>query len=320
MLTVICNGKDITGMIAKVEWSGQGAEVARKCDLTYANAPYDPNVKDLPSPQAGDYVTVTDSEDGELFYGRVEGSEKGSTYGTLTANCIEDSQFLVKSKVKYSFTNKTPEEITALILKDFEFPVGNLASTGVNIKSFVADGTTIYDAIKNAYAEATKQTHEYYLLTMRGRALNVEVSGSRVTSYKISEKTNITESHYSEKTDSVINKVVIYDQKGDRVGEVTNAGSMGKYGTYQEIYKATDNDKDVKTAASAMLKDPEQSLSVSALGDNSCTSGCGIILEDSATEQYGLYWIKNDTHTYENGNHTMQLELSFKKITSGDTT
>lgn len=317
MISVICNSNDITGMVSKVDWSGEGLEVARKCDITYANAPYDPNVKDLPAPKAGDYITVTD--DGtELFYGRVTGAEKSSSYGTITANCVEDSQLLCNCKVKYSFTNKTAEEITALILADYEFSAGELASTGINIKSFVADKISIYDAIMNAYKEAAKQTHESYLVRMQGRALNVEISGTRMATNKISEATNITESSYTEKVDSLVNKVIIYDKEGNRIGEVSDSSSMDKYGTYQEIYVQTDNDTDTQQAAKDMMKEPEQSLNITAIGDITATSGAGITLSDSATGQFGLYWIKNDKHTFENGQHTMTLELSFKKLTNED--
>lgn len=317
MISVICNDNDITGMVSKVDWSGEGLEVARKCDITYANAPYDPNVKDLLAPKAGDYITVY-SDGTELFYGRVTGSEKSSSYGTLTANCVEDSQILSKCKVKYSFTNKTAEEISRLILADYEFPVGDLVETGINIKSYVVDKKSIYEAIKGAYEEAAKQTNESYLIRMSGHALCVEISGTRMADIVISEATNITESSYTEKLDSLVNKVIIYDKKGNRIGEVSDSDSMSKYGTYQEIYTQTDNDTDVQKAAKEQMKEPEQSLSVTALGDISATGGAGIKLSDSATGQYGLYWIKNDKHTFENGQHTMTLELSFKKLTTED--
>ena len=62
------------------------------------------------------------------------------------------------------------------------------------------------------------------------------------------------------------------------------------------------------------MQDPEQSLSVTALGDNSCVAGKAIQLMDSATGMYGKYWIKSDKHTYQNNIHTMQLELSFKEL------
>lgn len=317
MISVILNGTNITGMVSKVEWAGNGEEVARTCDIDYVNAPYDPNVKNLPTPCAGDYVTVL--EDGnELFYGRCQGTEKSSAYGTLTANCIEDSNTLVNVKVKYSFTNKTAEEITSLILADYGFSCGDLASTGVNIKSFVADGISIYDAIQNAYAEAKKTTHEEYLIRMVNRALTVEVSGSRTAAIKISEATNITESKYTETIDSLVNRVIMYDSEGNRIGEVGDTESQSKYGVYQEIYKQSDNDTDPNEAAKDMLTKPDQSLNITAIGESSCTSGAGIVLADSATGQYGLYWIKNDTHTFENGTHMMKLELSFQKLTSKD--
>lgn len=50
-----------------MEWSGSCEEVGRTCDITHINAPYDPVVKSLPAPKLGDYVTVIDETDGELF-------------------------------------------------------------------------------------------------------------------------------------------------------------------------------------------------------------------------------------------------------------
>ena len=316
MQTVILNNYDITGMVSKIEWSGSTEEVARSCDITYVNAPYDPVVKNLPQPKLGDYVTVTDSDAGELFYGRVYGAEKSSSYGTVTANCVDDAQRLLKTKVKYSFTGKTAEEIASMILADYGFPASGLASTGVVLKTYVADAKSIYDAIQGAYAEAEKTTGKHYLLGMSGRALNITVSGSQTTSYVISESTNITESHYTEKSDDMVNKVVIYDSNGNRVGEIGDSASEAQYGLFQEIYTATANTTDATAEAAKKLAKAEQSLSVTALGDISCTAGKGITLYDSATEQNGLFWIKNDKHTFENNIHTMTLELSFKAITS----
>lgn len=320
MQTVTCGGYDITGMVTKIEWSGSTEEVARTCDITYINAPYDPVVASLPTPKLGDYVTVTDSDAGEIFYGRIYGAEKSSSYGTVTANCTDDSQRLLGTKVKYSFTNKTAEAIAALILADYDFPVGSLAVTGVNLKTYVVDGKSIYDAIQGAYAEAEKETNEHYLFSMENRSLKISVSGSETTSCMVSESTNITESHYTEKSDSLVNKVVIYDKSGSRVGEVSDGESEALYGTFQEIYTETENTADATAEAKSKLTKPEQSLSVTALGDISCTSGKGITLYDSAIKQSGLFWIKNDTHTFENNIHTMQLELSFEKIKDSTST
>lgn len=316
MQTVLLNDNDITGMVNKIEWSGSTEEVARSCDITYINAPYDPIVKTLPTPKLGDYITVTDSDEGEIFYGRIYGREKSSSYGTVTANCVDDSQRLLKTKVRYSFTNKAPEEIATSILADYEFPVGTLAETGQTLKTYTADDKSIYDAIQGAYAEAEKKTGKHYLFTFERHALQVKISGSETTSYVISEDANITESHFTEKSDDMVNKVVIYDESGNRVGEVSDAESEATYGTFQEIYTKSSNTTDAYTEARNQLTEPEQSLSVTALGNVSCTAGKGITLHDTATEQDGLFWIKNDKHTFENNIHTMTLELSFKAITS----
>ena len=133
-MKVILNNFDITGMVSSISISGSTEKCARQCDVTYINAPYDENVSALPTATLSDYITVID-EDTEVFYGRVTGREKSSQYGTVTANCIEDCNLLLNVQVKYSFSNKTPEEIAAQILADYQFPVGSLAATGVAIPS-----------------------------------------------------------------------------------------------------------------------------------------------------------------------------------------
>lgn len=307
--------RDITGMVQRITWSGSTEEVARKCDIAYVNAPYDPIVSSLPAPRLGNYISVSDSDYGELFSGRVYGIEKSSSYGTVTANCIEDIQYLLKSKGKYSFANTTAEEITAQICADYEFPTGELASTGVEIKTLVCNGEVLMDIIKKAYAQASKENGKKYMFIQRGRSLCVVEKGSTASTYTVSDSTNITESHYTEKTESIVNKVVIYDKTGERIGEVSDGGSLDQYGTFQDIYTEEEG-VDPYSAAQNMLTTPDQSLSITALGDCGCTAGNAIKLHDAATGMYGLYWVKNDTHTFENGIHSMQLEIEFKEVSS----
>lgn len=313
MVTVTLNGTDITGMVKSINWGGSIEEAARTCDIAYINAPYDPVVKSLPVPSLGDYITVT-ADGSEIFFGRITGSEKSSSYGTVTANCVEDANLLAKNKCKYNFSEPmTAETIAASILADFEFPVGHLAATGVEIVSFVINGDTVLDAVMKAYAEATKKNKKKYRTYMEGRAFCVGEQGDTTTEIVLSENKNITESHYSEKSDNVVNHVVLYDEQGNRTGEVSNGSSMSMYGTYTEI-ATTEINVDAETQANSLMQDPEQSLSVTALGNISCKAGCMVSLSDSATGMYGKYLVKSDKHTFENNIHTMQLELSFKEV------
>jgi len=313
MVTVALNGTDITGMVTSINWGGSIEEAARTCDIAYVNAPYDPIVRSLPVPSLGDYITVV-ADGTEVFFGRITGSEKSSSYGTVTANCVEDSNLLAHNKCKYNFCEPTTAEaIASMILADNEFPAGSLASTGVEIVSLVINGDSILDAITKAYAEAGKKNGKKYRTYMEGRAFCVGEQGDTYVSIVLSEDRNITESHYSEKSDNVVNRVVLYDENGNRTGEVSNGSSTSTYGTYTEI-ATTEINVDAETQANSMMKDPEQSLSVTALGDVSCKAGCMVLLSDSATGMHGEYLVKSDKHTFENNIHTMQLELAFKEI------
>lgn len=315
-ITVALNGADITGMVTKVEWSGNIEEAARSCSISYVNAPYDPVVKSLPVPVLGDYISVSD-HGAEIFFGRINGAEKSSNYGSISATCVEDSNLLAKNKCKYNFFgHESPESITAKILADYGFPVGSLEGTGVEITSLVINGDTILDAIGKAYGEATKKTGDKYRVFMRGRAVCVEKQGRTAATYLLSEAKNILETHYTEKSDNLVNRVVLYDKNGDRTGEITDGASMGRYGTYTEIASDEVN-VDAGSQGASMLNGPEQTLSVKALGNAACVAGCAVTIEDTATNIHGTYWIKSDSHTWENNVHTMDLELDFKTAVRG---
>ena len=317
MLAGSAGAADITGMVQKIDWSGSCEQAARKLALAYINAPYDPVVSSLPVPALGDYVSFQNDGE-ELFFGRNYSCEKTSTYGTVTGNFIDDSQLLLKNKARYNFKHTTPEGVAAMVLADFQFPAGDLASTGVEIESLIIEGDSAMDIIVKAYNQAAKKNGKKYVYGMEGRTFYVREKGEKTSVYELAEDKNITESKFAEQMDNLVNKVVIYDEKGNRIGEVSDGSSAARYGSYQEIYQKEKDVPDYQTAAKNLMTDPEQSISVTALGNTSCIAGRAVTLRDTATGLHGVYWIKSDRHTWENGIHTMQLELSFKEIGGGN--
>ena len=90
--------------------------------------------------------------------------------------------------------------------------------------------------------------------------------------------------------------------------------SLQKFGTFQDIYTA-EKGVDSTMAAKNMLKvNPEQTISLSAIGDKNCLSGYSVTVKDTATGLSGKYWIKTDKHTWQNGTYLMELELSFEQL------
>ena len=118
----------------------------------------------------------------------------------------------------------------------------------------------------------------------------------------------------------MVDQVKIYTEKGKQVGVVKNAANIKRYGTYQSLY-TKEKGVNAKTAAKNMLNGIEKKVNVEAISGNiKCVAGDGIKVYDSATGLNGLFWISNDTHTWEGGQHKMSLELSFKNVMDSKTT
>lgn len=68
---------DITEACASYSWSGSASEAVRSFSFEYLNAPYD-NTLRLPQVVTGDFVSLSDDREGEVFYGQIYGVEKSS--------------------------------------------------------------------------------------------------------------------------------------------------------------------------------------------------------------------------------------------------
>jgi hypothetical protein len=118
----------------------------------------------------------------------------------------------------------------------------------------------------------------------------------------------------------MVDQVRIYNSKGKQVGVVKNAGNIKRYGIYQSVY-TKEKGVNAKTAAKNMLSGVEKKVNIEAISGNiKCVAGDGIVVFDKATGLNGVFWIQNDTHTWDNGIHTMSLELSFKNVMDKKTT
>ena len=53
--------------------------------------------------------------------------------------------------------------------------------------------------------------------------------------------------------------------------------------------------------------------SISALGNIQCIAGYSVVIEEEQLK--GVFFIKSDTHTFENNIHTMELNLEYIRET-----
>ena len=302
---------DITHLVNSATWSGSRIQAARKLEFSYTQDPRDPN---FPAYAMGIGETVKAySEDGELqFVGNIYTTERKTSASAITVTCYDNLFVLSKSKTTRKFTNMTAEDITKAVCKEMGIKVGNLAETKEKM-TFIANNKSGYQIIVMAYTEASKKTGKKYQTMMEGDELDVIEKGSLIEGLVIDQYRNITDSSYKESIENMVNKVMVTDDKGNLIRYESNDDHIKRYSMIQEVYKESKN-KNTAEEVKAIFKGPERSGTIDCLGDYDALSSYSIEIRDIIAQLSGKFWIKSDTHTFQNGQHTMKLEIEFENI------
>ena len=314
MIKLICqkvNGEklDITNLLINVTWSGDYKSCARKLEFSLISSPMDKNIPKVDIPIMSIISFYEDNN--ELFRGFVYEREKSSD-NAMSFLCYDYCAKLNDIKVSKNIKNQTASTIYNNFLTEYGLNKGDIiqANTGVT-KVFL--GVTAYDMIMTAYTEEAKNTGKKYMLYSKGNKFYASEKGIVKLKLSFEEGKNILSSSFKETVSNMVNKVLIVDENGNKVSEVKNEEWHKAYGLFQDVYKQQEG-KDSNTEAKAMLKDIEQTCSLTGFGDTTCITGYGVQVKDSHTGLVGLFYIDSDTHTWEGGNYTIDLELNFKNI------
>lgn len=314
MIKLICqkaSGEkiDITNLLINVTWSGDYKSCARKLEFSLISSPMDKNIPKVDIPIMSTIIFYEDNN--ELFRGFVYEREKSSD-NAMSFLCYDYCAKLNDIKVSKNIKNQTASTIYSNFLSEYGLNKGDIiqANTGVT-KVFL--GVTAYDMIMTAYTEEAKNTGKKYMLYSKGNKFCASEKGIIKLKLSFEEGKNILSSNFKESVSNMVNKVLIVDDNGDKISEVQNDDWLKTYGLFQDVYKQQEG-KDSNAEAKAMLKDIEQTCSLTGFGDTTCITGCGVQVKDTHTGLVGLFYIDSDTHTWEGGNYTIDLELNFKNI------
>lgn len=314
MIKLICqkvNGEklDLTNLLINVTWSGDYKSCARKLEFSLISSPMDKNIPKIDIPIMS--IISFYEDDNELFRGFVYEREKSSD-NAMSFLCYDYCAKLNDIKVSKNIKNQTASTIYNNFLTEYGLNKGDIiqANTGVT-KVFL--GVTAYDMIMTAYTEEAKTTGKKYMLYSRGNKFYANEKGIVKLKLSFEEGKNILSSSFKESVSNMVNKVLIVDENGNKVSEVKNEEWHKTYGLFQDVYKQQEG-KDSNAEAKAMLKDIEQTCSLTGFGDTTCITGYGVQVKDTHTGLVGLFYIDSDTHTWEGGNYTIDLELNFKNI------
>ena len=314
MIKLICkkaNGEtlDITNLLISITWSGDYKSCARKLEFSLISSPMDKNIPkvDIPLMSAISFY----EDDNELFSGFVYEREKSSD-NSINFLCYDHCAKLNDIKVSYNIKNETASTIYNKFLSDYGLNKGDIVGASKSI-SKVFLGVTAYDMIMTAYTEEAKSTGKKYMIYSKGNKFCASEKGIVKLKLSFEEGKNILSSSFKESVSNMVNKVLIVDENGNKVSEVKNDEWLKTYGLFQDVYKLQE-DKDSNAEAKAMLKDIEQTCSLTGFGDTTCITGYGVQVKDNYTGLVGLFYIDSDSHTWEGGNYTIDLQLNFKNI------
>ena len=299
------NDVDISTYITSVNWSGSSEQVSRTLSYNVANNPLDKDLKS-PSIALGDIITFYDGGK-RRYIGIATGKEKKTELGEVTVESKDFLHYLIRDKYSGTFKNTTAEKITQRVCGSVGVGTKDLVKTGIHIKKMLAENDSIYNIIVKAYNKASVKQKKYYMPYMKGTKLSVK---EKWKSSGVELYLDIENASYSENSDSMVNQVVIYNDKGKKIGVVKDQQSINRYGRYQEIY-TKEKGVNSKTAAMKLFQGKTKEASVRAIGDIRAVAGTSIKIKDKTTGLVGTYYITSDSHTWENGIHMMDLTIQF---------
>lgn len=302
----------ITDYVSRVTWSGSDTQVCRTVDMDVVNNPFDKTMQ--VNINLGDLIYLY--ENGKnIFQGVVTARNRTDGIGTVSYTAKDFMFYLLKSKGTYVFKKQKAENIAKIVCNDLQIQIDSLFKTKINLgEQLVFDAEAYYNIILKSYNQAAKKMSEKYppvfVPVMDGRALSVIPKGQS-SGITLKLDADITSSSYSENLENMINQVEIYKDSGEIVKIVKNNNWVKKYGILQEAYK---EEKDVNSvnAAKQLLVGIDKQASIEAIGNVACRAGYSVKIKDAITQLCGKFFIVNDSHTWENGVHTMSLELKFK--------
>lgn len=296
---------DITNILEKVQWSGDYKSVARKLDFSILT-----RVTDI-SISVGDFILFYVNNE-KVFKGIVWETSIGSGGDSMSVLAYDNGIYLLKNNLAYNFKDTKAESIASKVCADLGITVGNIISTGVNITKLFL-GVSAYEIIMTAYTEASKKTGKKYMCYIKDDKLYVEEKGKIKLNIGFEEGKNLIESNAKSTLENMINKVVIVDDKGNKKEEVKNDEWIKLCGSIQDVVQVQDG-KDAKTEAQNKLKGVEKTHTLSGYGNTSCLTGYGVMVQDSYTKMNGLFYIDTDSHSWDNGEYKIDLEISLQNI------
>jgi len=314
---------DISSYVRKVTWSGDSDQAARKLDfsIAYNTINKDRTFQPL-NLQLGGFIymfyqeTAADPEM-EVFQGRIFYRKRTSGSYSFEFTCFDDLIYLAKSQMRMIIKGTVADGIRQ-VCQEINIPVGTLHQELTAAVDLLVDGKSGTEALRmlldqqQVADKAAGKDTAYLPVCLKGQ-VNVVDKGTLIEGYTASADTNVISADHSESVQDMVNRVKAVDDNGTVCQMFTINDDVTHFGMIQKIYKMQPPKKDTAVdntaAAKAALKRQKDESSLKGTGFIQCITGYSILVQEEQLQ--GKFYIKSDSHQFENGQHMMNLTLEY---------
>lgn len=300
---------NITNSVTSADW------VTERCDQP-GKFTFQVLLSDDWQMEPGDVVRF--SMDGQLqFYGWVF-TRADDRWNVSNVTCYDRLRYL-KANASYAFYAQTAGDVVRQIAGDLQLTTGTIEDTGYKLPSLIEQNKSCFDIIQDAIEKTLNATGKLYALYDDREGLSLQEPANMVSDVVLGDRSLLTDYTYTSDIDKETYNSIKLVKPNQETGRADvylteDSANIGQWGLLQ-LYQQVDdkqNEAQIKSMGAAMLTYYNRvlrSLKISSLGVSGLRAGQMILIkiDGLGLEQFVL--IEKAAHHYENGVHTMDLDL-----------
>ncbi|MDU7244982.1 MAG: phage tail tip lysozyme [Clostridiales bacterium] len=300
--------EDMDVPFVRCTWSGHKGEAARKLQFELVERGHDQYYPMHPVKLEAMVQLVV--EEKEVFRGYVMEISRSAQSRTIQYLAYDGAFYLVNSETSKTYIGVTPQQVTREVCDEVGVAVDQVLEGDPYDR--VHDADNIYEIIMTGYTIQSIKDGKQYMLRMDKGAVNIILQGDYTVPDMLLATDCVSDASYTESITDAVTRVKVFDEQRN-VQNTYNLEEDNLTGIIQKAVQQEDTG-DMETKAKEMLQGIKKTASIDGIGRIDCITGNAVVIKESVTGLAGRYFIDGDSHTFENGKHSMQLDIAFENI------
>jgi hypothetical protein len=250
------------------------------------------------------------------FFGYIFKKQR-TDYREISITAYDQLRYF-KNKDTYSYVGKKASELLKMICEDFNLRAGNIEDTGYIIPQKVMSNKTLFDIMQDALDTTMMNTNNIYVLYDDFGAVSLKNISTMKIPLLIDADTGQGFDYTSSIDDQTYDQVKLtYDNSNTGKREIyltRDSSNINEWGVLQFFDELQEGENGQEKASKLLeyYNQKTRKLSVSgAFGDIRVRAGTSVLVkmdfDDISLNNFMV--VNTATHSFNNGIHTMDLEL-----------